>query len=321
MNTSRIRNSVDSSLFWGVAAFIWLAVFVLIASAVNAQDSLAPNEEIVATTKPKPDDGEPGKTQPPATNAGPFALQLNLDFTNAYFYHGILQQNQGLIVQPALKLNVTVFKQDDLQIDGILATWNSFGQNAGTQTSALQKYWYECDLIGGFVLTKGKFSFTTTYTFLTAPSNAYQTVQELDFIFAYDDSDLLGKFALHPYALVGIETGANASNGTQPGSYLEMGIAPGFTLDLDKTPVTLSFPQTVGLSLHDYYQNAAGSNNTFGFFQTGVKASLPLPFGDRYGKWTLNAAVSEMFLGTNTTAFNRGHDTQFIATLGVQVNF
>lgn len=321
MKASRVQiQSVSACLFapW------------LLTALVQAQDAAAPSDQAaLSTTQPEPTENQPAAAPDAAAPAvpepttSPFSLQLNLDFTNAYFYHGIFQQDEGVIVQPAAKLTLNLFQRDDFKVDALLATWNSFGRNGGAQQSDFIKYWYESDLIAGFALTKGKFSLTTTYAFFTSPSDAFQTVQELDFTFAYDDSDLLGAWALHPYALLGIETGANGSDGadSDTGTYLELGVAPGFTLDLGTTPISLSFPLSVGLSLHDYYQNAAGEDDTFGFFQVGMKASVPLPFGDRYGKWTLNAGVSGLFLGDHTTEYNGGDDTQVIGTVGLQLNF
>jgi hypothetical protein len=291
----------------------------LVAAAAHAQ---APSEDA-----PTSQTGMPAQQQPaaPLEAALPsaFSVQLNLDFTNAYFYHGVLQQDQGLIIQPAAELTMNVHEHDDFQIDALLATWNSFGPNGGTQTSDLIKDWYESDLIFGVVLTKGEFSLAITYAFYTSPSDAYPTVQELDLKFEYDDSDLLGEFALHPHLLLAFETGAHGSDfaGSDPGAYLELGVTPGFSCSIGRTPVSVSFPLSLGLSLYDYYQNAAGDNDTFGFFQVGVKASVPLPFGDRHGTWTVKGALYGLFLGDNTAEFNHGDHAEFIATIGLQVNF
>jgi hypothetical protein len=258
-----------------------------------------------------------------AETENPFGIQFNLDFTNAYFYRGIIQQDDGLIVQPAAKFTLNLHEDDDLKIDALLGTWNSFGENGGTNTGDLISDWYESDLYAGLAFTSGQWSVTTTYIYLTSPSDAYQTVQEFDVALSFDDTEYLNDWALHPYALLAIETGADYSDGADSdrGTYLELGVAPGFSFDLGKTPVALSFPMSVGLSLHDYYQNAAGNDDTFGFFQIGAKASLPLPFGDRYGTWTLNAGAYGLFLGDQTADFNQGDDTEIIATIGLQLNF
>jgi hypothetical protein len=259
---------------------------------------------------------------PPAFGSA-ISVQLNLDFTNAYFYRGIRQQDKGLIVQPAARITTHLVDDADFKLDGFIGTWNSFGPNGGTQTGALVEDWYESDLYGGFTLTHGKLSLTTSYTFLNSPSDAFQTVEELGFTLALDDAEWMKAWALKPYATFAIETGSNGSDGPEldNGTYFELGFAPGFSFDVGETPVTLTFPASVGLSLSDYYQEADGRDETFGFAQFGTKASIPIGEPGRFGAWTLNAGVSVLFLGDHTKAFNNGDDTEVIGTIGLQWNF
>lgn len=260
--------------------------------------------------------------KPAAESTNPFSLQLNLDFTSAYFFRGFLQENQGLIVQPAAKLTFNAYNKSDVKIDAFVSTWNSIhSEKTGSPRSEWMESWYECDLLGGATVTLGKWSFTGQYIFYTSPNDAYDMIQELDISAGFDDSDALGKWAMHPYALVGIETSSFATDGVNPGSYLELGIAPGFSFDVEKTPVAISFPVTVGLSLHNYYQNAAGDDETFGFASVGAKASFPLPLSDKYGKWALNASVVAQLLGNHAAAFNNGANGAFLGTIGVQLDF
>lgn len=259
---------------------------------------------------------------PPAIGSA-ISVQLNLDFTNAYFYRGIRQQDKGLIVQPAARLTTRLVDDAELKLDGFVGTWNSVGPNGGTQTGTLVEDWYESDLYAGCTLTHGKLSLTTSYTFLTSPSDAFQSVQELGFTLALDDSEWMKSRALKPYATLAIETGSNGSDGPDldNGTYLEFGIAPGFSFDVGKTPVTLTFPASVGLSLSNYYQDAGGGDDTFGFAQIGAKASIPLGEPSRFGAWTLNAGVLLHYLGDHTRAFNNGDGTEVIGTIGLQWNF
>lgn len=251
------------------------------------------------------------------------SVQLNLDFTNAYFYRGIRQQDKGLIVQPAARLTARLVDEPDFKLDGFIGTWNSFGPNGGTQTVGLIEDWYESDLYAGFTLTRDKLTLTTSYTFLTSPSDAFQEVEELGFTLALDDSKWLKARALKPFATLVLETGSNGSDGPDldNGTYLELGIAPGFSFDVAKSPITLTFPASVGLSLSDYYQDAGGNDDTFGFAQVGAKASIPLGGSGRFGTWTLNAGVSVLFLGDHTKSFNSGNDTEVIGSVGLQWNF
>lgn len=291
---------------------------VLLVSAGTASVAAMPLDE------PPADGPDPTPAASPVGSA--ISVQLNLDFTNAYFYRGIRQQDKGLIVQPAARLTARLVDDADLTLDGFIGTWNSFGPNGGTQTGGLIEDWYESDLYAGFTLTHGKVSLATSYTFLTSPSDAFQEVEELGFTLSLDDSEWLEEWAFKPYATLAIETGSNGSDGPDldNGTYLELGVAPGFSFDVATTPVTLTFPASVGLSLADYYQDAGSEDDTFGFAQVGAKASIPLgepSGGGRFGAWTLNAGVSVLFLGDHTKAFNNGDDTEVIGSIGLQWNF
>lgn len=295
-------------------------------TAPESPNTLAQAGSSAASSQPVTDAPEAPATDAPAADSAigsSISVQLNLDFTNAYFYRGIRQQDKGLIVQPAARLAARLIDDDKLKLDGFVGTWNSFGPNAGANAGDLVEDWYESDLYAGVTLTRDKLSFTTSYTILTSPSDAFETVQELGFTLALDDSAWLKEWALKPYATLAIETGADASDGADSptGVYLELGVAPGLSFEVAKTSVSLTFPASVGLSLSDYYQDADGDDETFGFAQVGAKASIPLGEPGRLGTWTLNAGVSVLFLGDNTQDFNRGDDTEVIGAVGVQWNF
>lgn len=297
-----------------------LVAIGMTAAVATAQTPSSPPAALPSPTAVTPPPEAPAAAE---TVGSAISVQLNLDFSNAYFYRGIRQQDKGLIVQPAARLTTRLVDDAGLMLDGFIGTWNSFGPNGGTQTGGLIEDWYESDLYAGFTLSHGKLSLTTSYTFLTSPSDAFQTVQELGFTLALDDSEWMKGLALKPYATLAIETGSNGSDGPDldNGVYLELGIAPGFSFDMGKTPVTLTFPASVGLSLSDYYQEAGGSDDTFGFAQVGAKASIPLGEPGRFGAWTLNAGVSVLFLGDHTKAYNSGDDTEVIGSVGLQWNF
>jgi len=85
--------------------------------------------------------------------------------------------------------------------------------------------------------------------------------------------------------------------------------------------VGLRLSASIRPNLKNDPEQATDDNNVFGFVRAGVKASIPLPIADRYGKWTLNAGVSAMLLGANTSEYNGGDDDQLIGTIGLQLNF
>lgn len=292
------------------------------ASPVSSRTQVVEGGQAKEAGLPAPGEAIPVVDAPPSVGPA-ISVQLNLDFANVYFYRGIRQQDKGLIVQPAARLTTRLVDDADFKVDGFIGTWNSLGPNGGTQTGALVEDCYESDLYAGFTFSRGKLSLTASYTFLTSPSDAFQTVQELGFTLALDDSEWMRAWSLKPYAMVSVETGSNGSDGPDldKGVYLELGIAPGFSFDVGKTPVTLTFPASVGLSLSDYYQDAGGNDDALGFAQVGAKASIPLGEPGRLGAWTLNAGVSMLFLGDHTKAFNNGDDTEVIGAIGLQWNF
>lgn len=253
------------------------------------------------------------------------AFQLNFDATTAYFYRGIIQEDSGLILQPAARVTMPVIEADGIKVDAFVSVWNSIhsqetGADSGGGTFAT---WYEADIAGGVVISSGPVSFTASYTALTSPNGAFATVQELGATLALDDSAWLKAWALKPYATIAFEIGDDASDGadSDSGIYGELGISPGLTFDAGSTPITLTFPVAVGVSLSDYYQDANGNDSTFGYLQVGAKAAIPLGDAGPAGTWNLNLGVSWLLLGEHTKAYNSGDDSEIIGTIGVQWNF
>ncbi len=75
----------------------------VIATIVFGQDAAKPTDQPAAepppdpaasaTASPAPAAPAPAEPAPAEPTPSPLSLQLNLDFTNIYFYHGILQQD------------------------------------------------------------------------------------------------------------------------------------------------------------------------------------------------------------------------------------
>ena len=98
----------------------------------------------------------------------------------------------------------------------------------------------------------GQWQADVVYTQYMSPNDTFSTVKELALSLAFDDSERMGALALAPYVMLAIEASGNAA-GIESGVYVELGVEPG--LPLEDSPVSLTFPVTLGLSLSDYYQN------------------------------------------------------------------
>ena len=70
------------------------------------------------------------------------------------------------------------------------------------------------------------FTITPSYFAFLSPNSAFQTFQGLNMNLAYDDTDLLHAFALHPHFTTLFELENKAGNGNDEGVYYEVGIAP-----------------------------------------------------------------------------------------------
>lgn len=258
-------------------------------------------------------------------NKGKISLNAGVDFSNAYYFRGILQTNKSFVAQPYGDVTFNLYEGENglNSVGATLGFWNSF-QSRNIVDVSDPTAWYEVDLYGG--LTFGlfdKFETGVTYTAYVSPDNAFSTVQEISFSFSFDDSDLLGAFALSPSALLAVEVKNQADAGSNKGVYLQLGVEPGLTLiESENYPVSLSFPLTLGLSLSDYYEFGTGDNDTFGYFDLGVNLSVPLSFIPAdFGAWEAYARGDFLFLGDNLEAVNDGDSFQAIGTFGIALSY
>ena len=140
------------------------------------------------------------------------------------------------------------------------------------------------------------FTLTTSYFEFDSPDDAFKTARSVNANLAYDDSGLLGAFALHPHFTVLYELGAPGAAGLRgKGWYFEPGVAPSYTfLKSSKYPITFTVPITVGLGDSRFY-----NGNNFGYLSAGATIAVPLAFIPAgYGSWTLTAGYTYYHLGS-----------------------
>ncbi len=272
-------------------------------------------------------------TAPPATAPGPntgrLSVSAGIDWTSAYFFRGIKQETDDLILQPygelTLKLVENAGALTALSLTG--GIWNSLHSGATGSDSATAsdpKLWYELD--GYFKLSAvllEDWTASVVYTAYLSPNNVFNSVQEIAVGLAYNDVKLLGPFAVNPSVLIAFEFDGQADAGADKGIYAQIGIAPAYTFLADSPyPLTLSVPLAVGLSLSDYYEFGTGSDDTFGYFSAGAILSVPLTFiPPEFGKWLVKGGVQVLFLGDNLKAVNGGDELQVIGTLGLAFSY
>jgi hypothetical protein len=228
------------------------------------------------------------------------------DFLNQYMFRGLRQNSTGIAMWPWADLGIAAYEGDGglKTVSVNLGTWNSLHTGDTGSDGSSGKLWYESDFYAalGFGFSGG--SFTTTYTAYTSPNNSFSTVKEIMFKLAVDDSGYLGGAAVNPYVLIAREFGdAQADGGAEAGTYLELGIGPGYS----GAKASVTVPVKIGLSVGDYYE-LDGTDNKFGYFSIGGLVTVPLGGTTKFGSWNVHFGAEYQRLGDTTSAFNLGDD-------------
>lgn len=260
----------------------------------------------------------------------PWTLNLNLDMPTQYFFRGYNVTDSGFILQPSAEFSYKVYESGQFSVTPFVGVWENITGNprqTGEKPVGSPKQWSEGDLYGGVRLNYDKWEFTTLYTLYMYPNDSSPDAQEVGFQLKYDDSSWWTKtpfFAsINPKVGLYLETQNDAATGES--DYFEVGIEPTFKpFKVFNTPVTLSLPTTLGMSLDGYYTDSEGSNDTFGYWQTGIKASVPLTslISEKYGKWVLTGEVDYInLMAESAKVSNGGEDDVFVAKIGIGVSF
>ena len=257
------------------------------------------------------------------SNTGNVSFATGLDFSHAYFFRGIVQERSGLIAQPYIDMTFSLFEGTEglNSVTFTIGQWNSLhtGPSGSDGPATNVGAWYTSDFYTGFAFGVDNWDFGVTYIAYLSPNDTFGTVKEVALSMAVDDSTLLGGFSLSPHLLLAIELDGQADGGAGEGVCVELGVEPG--LSLEGTPVSLSFPVTLGLSLSDYYEGTPGNDDVFGYIDLGLVASVPLRVPESYGAWEVSGGIHLLSLGDALTSFNDGDGFQPVGTFGFNIGY
>jgi hypothetical protein len=245
---------------------------------------------------------------PEAAPAKRVTVTTGFDVATAYMFRGVYQEDRGTIAPAYFDLGVAL----DRGVTVNFGNWSSL-HSGPSGHGGHGNAWYESDYYGSVTFTFGRLKPGALFTSYTSPNDVFNTVHELAGVLAYDDSG--SRFPVSPKAIVGFELHNQADGGSGRGTYLELGIKPA----LKAAPrLTVYVPVKVGLSLKDYYEGPTGSN-TFGYFDTGVIASVPLSFLG--ASWEAHGGVDFLWLGDNMTLLNSGDGFKPVGVIGVSFTY
>lgn len=251
------------------------------------------------------------------------SAEVTLDYVTQYFFRGYEQSNTdtGGSFQPGASFTIDVV--DD--VTATVGTWGAFEFDAPAGNGN-PSAWYEQDVYGSLDATMGAFSMGVGMTYFDYPGPGGDALEAFAYV-GYDDSDLLGDFAFAPYVMVATEiNNTNSNSGGKEATYLELGGE--FALPTEGTAIeawSWSVPFAVGLSIDDYYNDASGAEEFFGFASVGLVGSIPMSelIGtDEYvGAWDLSIGVQVLFLNSDVALTDNTDDTsdnmQLIGSIGL----
>ena len=229
---------------------------------------------------------------------------LGVTMITQYISRGLVLENQGVIAQPYLDLYFKLYEGTGFinKVTFNLGLWDDINSHVQNQVTTVRN-WYESDYTAGFTVTMAKnFSATLSYFEFDSPSSNFDTARSINLNLAYDDTDLLGAFAIHPHVTILAELNSTGAAGLDGhGYYFELGIAPSYTFAKGSTyPVTFSVPITVGLGDDRFY-----NGDNFGYVSTGAQLSVPLAFiPSCYGAWTFSGGYTWYYLGDQLQEFS-----------------
>jgi hypothetical protein len=279
--------------------------------------------------------GLPKTPQAEPTAKGRFGF----DITSQYFFRGIRQETNGLILQPWADLQYGLIDGNDSvrSLDLTIGTWNSLQSDTDGDGS-----WYEGRGFLDLAAAVGeKWTFGLRYTAYGNPNRAsrgFGNVQEVAFRGQLDDRGYLGDLiegGLQPYAMIACETAGereyyfNSAADDGPGVYGEIGINPSFNTGIGDDDLRLYVPVKLGVSVNDYYQDSStGKDEHFGYLDVGVEVRQPLKFlPGRMGPWDAVVGLHGLLLGDNCEERNTGtpgapgDEIVFLLNVGVSTRF
>jgi len=249
---------------------------------------------------------------------------LGVTMVSEYISRGLVLENQGAIAQPYLDIYFKMYEGTGFinSVTAQLGFWSSIHSHVQPDGSTdTTRNWYEFDWTPTISVTFAKnFTLSLAYFEFDSPASAFDTARSVNASLAYNDSDLLGAFALHPHVTVLRELAAPGFAGLGgQGWYYEVGIAPSYTIAPKASyPLTLTVPVTAGFGSHHFY---AGQG--FGYVSGGLTASVPLAFiPSGYGTWTATAGYTYYYLGDHAAdATATGNNSQHVFSGAIGMTF
>ena len=270
------------------------------------------------------------EVEAPDDERGPIAeVSGGVEVWSAYFDRGFLVEAAAFVVQPWIAVDVPLLRcagaVDDVRFvaDGFASLEDGeTGLGGGPHAP---KGWYEADVWLGLAShVRERLDVRLDYQLSWSPNGSFERFEELALQLDYDDEATFasrgGRFrGFAPTMLLACETRGQNDDGRHLGRYLELRAEPRWACCGEGEPaLDLSVPVRLGLSVGDYYEDADGRDETFGFVAVGVRLAVGLgrlsrPLDD----WTATATVGGIWLGDHAAEAGDGRRSRLVTAFGL----
>lgn len=231
---------------------------------------------------------------------------INLEFSDHHLTpRGLNLNNKGVIFQPLLRLDWTLYKpapepnQAINEVTMTTAMWNEVdshrvGHNPGN--------WSEIDAtIGPNVKFLKDWTFESPFTAYVSETDTFWTCWAWDPKLTYHDH-FIKNFSINPYVeffdeLQNEVTAVFVRSKAESSYYGVLGMDPTYTFQ--DIPLKLELPSYFTVPGNNFYQrrDGSGGGTDIGLASTMFKATVPLDFmSSSYGKWSFYAGVQYDYL-------------------------
>lgn len=201
-------------------------------------------------------------------------------------------------------------------------TWSSIklGSVEDNGQGGLTRF-YETDLYAGVSAGLGeRWNVSAAYYRYESLGDSFEAYNDLELILGFDDSGMwdglipLNNFTLSPALRLVQEAGRPH----RPDAlYIQPSLSPSFDLGDGERPLRVTIPLVLGFS-DEYYDNARGGHESFGFFRTGASLSGQ-PFPDKAEGLEINGGV-DVWLLNDAVVNGLGADA-LVGRLGLNWRF
>lgn len=257
------------------------------------------------------------------------SVELGITTTNRYLYRGFLVEDEGAIVQAWIDVRVPLYVGSGFvrQVDLGALVWTSFGTGptgTGGDTEAPRAFSEVDWTLSATAQLAGGWSVGASLVWFRYPNGSAEPVQEATLTCAFDDGPRWpaeGRFrGFSPTATLGVEGEGQSDGGLHPGTYLGVGMSPRLSLTADPEGASVALSVTAGFSLSDYYEDATGRDETFGYVELGPELALPL-WGSGEASCSLTLGVHVLLAGDHVRRYNDADEPEIVAFLTFLTSF